>query len=156
MGAFEDFVNLEMPKRIATNEHIDNGTGNLPANRFLRTTGVGILVETVDQSTVSNGGGEPLRRVLVHTGPGLPQDTTIDVNNPGPGWTTAGVDVLWADSTQFVEQTKIYHNGVLQLAGQDATDDNDVYFVASSGSLAFEYRIKKNDVIQVWGVTASG
>jgi hypothetical protein len=156
MGAFEDFVNLELPKRIATNEHLDNGTGNLLPGKYLRTTGVGILVETVDPSTVAGGGGQPLRRVLVRTGGQVSKNTTIDINAPGPGWTTAGVDVFWADGTEFVEKIQVFHNGVLELSGEDAVSDNDVYFVASSGSLAFEHRIKKNDVVQVWGVTASG
>jgi hypothetical protein len=156
MGAFEDFVNLELPKRIATNEHLDNGTGNLLPGKYLRTTGVGILVETVDPSTVAGGGGQPLRRVLYRTGGQVAKDTPIDINAPGAGWTTAGVDVLFSDGTDFVETIQVFHNGVLQLAGESSGDDNDVYFVAASGTIAFEDKIKKNDVVQVWGVTASG
>lgn len=156
MGAFEDFVNLELPKRIAINEHLDNGTGNLLPNKYLRTTGVGILVETVDPSTVAGGGGQPLRRVLQRTGGQLAADTPIDINAPGAGWVTAGVDVLFADSSEFVEKIQVFHNGVLQLSAEAAIDNNDVYFVGASGTVAFEYTIKKNDVVQVWGVTASG
>jgi len=153
MGAFEDFVNLELPKRIATNEHIDNGTGNLLANKFLRTTGIGILVETVDAVT---GGGSPLRRVINRTGSTIVADTPIDINSPGAGWVTAGVDVLFADSSEFVEKVQVFHNGVLQLSATDGTADNDVYFVSASGTIAFETKIRKNDVVQVWGVTTSG
>lgn len=156
MGAFEDFVNVELPKRIATNEHLDNGTGNLLPNKFLRTTGVGILVETVDISESTGAGGQPLRRVLQRTGGQLAADTPIDINVPGPGWVTSGVDVFFANSSEFVEDKQVFHNGVLQLAAEAAIDDNDVYFVSASGTLAFEYRIKTNDVVQVWGVTASG
>jgi hypothetical protein len=155
MGAFEDFVNVELPKRIATNEHLDNGTGNLLPNKYLRTTGVGILVETVDISSAGVA-GIPLRRVLQRTGGQLAADTPIDVNAPGPGWVTAGVDVLFADSSEFVEEIQVFHNGVLQLSAEASIDNNDVYFVAASGTIAFEFKIKLNDVVQVWGVTASG
>ncbi len=155
MGAFEDFVNVELPKRIATNEHLDNGTGNLLPNKYLRTTGVGILVETVDISTAGVA-GLPLRRTLSRTGSQVAADTPIDINAPGAGWVTAGVDVLFADSGEFVETIQVFHNGVLQLSAEGAGDDNDVYFVSASGTVAFEYKIKKNDVVQVWGVTASG
>ena len=156
MGAFEDFVNVELPKRIATNEHLDNGTGNLLPNKYLRTTGVGILVETVDISSATGEGGQPLRRVLQRTGGQLAADTPIDVNAPGPGWVTAGVDVLFADSSEFVEKIQVFQNGVLQLSAEASIDNNDVYFVAASGTIAFESKIRKNDVVQVWGVTASG
>jgi hypothetical protein len=155
MGAFEDFVNVELPKRIATNEHLDNGTGNLLPNKFLRTTGVGILVETVDIASAGVA-GIPLRRVLQRTGGNVAADTPIDINVPGPGWVTSGVDVFFADSSEFVEEKQVFHNGVLQLSAEAAIDDNDVYFVSASGTIAFEYRLKTNDVVQVWGVTASG
>jgi len=46
MGAFEDFVNNELPLRISNNE--DDGTGNLPQGKILLTTGVGKGVETAD------------------------------------------------------------------------------------------------------------
>lgn len=156
MGAFEDFVNLELPKRIAINEHLENGTGNLPGGKFLITTGVGILVETTDAVTSGTGGGAPIRRVLCRTGGQVPANTPIDINNPGPGWETAGVDVFFADGTEFAEEHRTYLNGMIQFASPSAVDDNDVYFVAASGTIAFESRLKKNDVVQVWGVTSSG
>ena len=156
MGAFEDFVNVELPKRIAINEHLEDGSGNLVPNKFLRTTGVGILVETVDIDTSGGASGQPLRRVLQRTGGQVPADTPIDINAPGPGWVTSGVDVFFADSSEFIEEKQVFHNGVLQLSAAAAIDDNDVYFVEASGTIAFEYRIKTNDIVQVWGVTASG
>jgi len=55
MGLFEDFVNVELPKRIATDED-GSGSGNLPVGQFLRTTGIGLLVETVDIPTLAASG----------------------------------------------------------------------------------------------------
>jgi len=63
MGAFEDFVNKELPLRISTLED-GGGTGNLPEGLLLLTTGIGLSVITgyptksiVLISTNSNIGG---------------------------------------------------------------------------------------------------
>lgn len=42
---FENFVNKELPKRISTEIPAD---GNLPAGKFLKTTGIGLSVEASD------------------------------------------------------------------------------------------------------------
>ena len=47
MGAFEDFVNVELPKRISTQEN-GAGSGNLPVGKALVTTGIGLEVITQD------------------------------------------------------------------------------------------------------------
>ena len=49
MGAFEDFVNTELPLRISTKEN-GGGSGNLPADKFLLTTGIGLGVKTVSST----------------------------------------------------------------------------------------------------------
>jgi hypothetical protein len=97
--------------------------------------------------------------VLVRTGGQIAANTTIDINDPGPGWALLGVPVTFSGSTEFTESTQVYRNGEIQLTGASASDDNDVYFVAVSGSIAFEMRLKTNDVVQVWKftqTTASG
>ena len=43
---FQDFVNAELPKRVSCEEAVG---GNLPAAKRLRTTGLGLQVELVDE-----------------------------------------------------------------------------------------------------------
>ena len=111
-------------------------------------------------STATTGGSvEVDRRVLVRTGGQIPANAIIDINNPGPGWALLGVPVTFSGSTEFTESTQVYRNGEIQLTGASASNDNDVYFVAVSGSIAFEMNLHKNDVVQVWKftqTTASG
>ena len=111
-------------------------------------------------STATTGGSvEVDRRVLVRTGEQIPANAIIDINNPGPGWALLGVPVTFSGSTEFTESTQVYRNGEIQLTGASASDDNDVYFVAVSGSIAFEAKLHTNDVVQVWKftqATASG
>ena len=100
-----------------------------------------------------------LRRILIRTGGKFDADTTLDITDPGEGWVVFGDSITWSDSNEFVELTQLYRNGIIQLTASGATDDNDVYFVAASGSIAFEYKLQTNDVVQVWKfnpVTTSG
>jgi len=93
---------------------------------------------------------EVKRRVLIRTGGQVLEDTTIDIETPGAGWTAYGDTIAINTSTDFVEDVKVYTNGILQLPGEDSSADNDVYFVASGTDIAFEYKIKTNDVLQVF------
>lgn len=43
---FQSFINNELPRRISSDVPV---TGNLPSGKFLKTTGVGLNVETVDR-----------------------------------------------------------------------------------------------------------
>jgi hypothetical protein len=52
MSAFTDFVNAELPKRISYSGS-DAINGNLPAGKYMRTTGLGLGVELLD--VVSGG-----------------------------------------------------------------------------------------------------
>lgn len=90
------------------------------------------------------------RRVLVRTGGFFEQNTVLDITNPGAGWVAFGDSVTWSGSTEFVELTQVFKDGIIQLTAESASDNNDVYFVAASGSIAFEYNIQTNDVVQVW------
>ena len=90
------------------------------------------------------------KRVLIRTGGALLENTTIDIDSPGAGWTVFGDDIQLTSSGTMLEATKWYTNGVLQLPGADASANNDVYFVASNYDVAYEYKIKKNDVIQIY------
>ncbi len=111
-------------------------------------------------STATTGGSvETDRRVLVRTGGQLVANTTIDINDPGPGWALLGVPVTFSGAAEFTESTQVYRNGEMQLTGVSASAGNDVYFVAVSGNIAFEMKLHTNDVVQVWKftqTTASG
>ena len=73
MGAFEDFVNAELPKRVPT--EIPPG-GNLASGLFLRTTGLGINVEAVP--VVPGGGYTPYVQFITVTGPIVPSWFDLD------------------------------------------------------------------------------
>ncbi len=90
------------------------------------------------------------RRVLIRTGGCFEQNTVLDITDPGAGWVVLGDSVTFSGSEEFTELTQVFRNGVIQLTAESATDNNDVYFVAVSGSIGFEYNIQTNDVVQVW------
>ncbi len=118
---------------------------------------------TCPVATVPTGGGgsaivDITKRVLVRTGGCVERDTIIDIITPGAGWVTTGDEVTFANATEFNEQIMVFENGVLMFTGENAATDNDVYFVAASGQIAFETALDENDVIQIWkfGATTSG
>lgn len=112
---------------------------------------------TCRAAIVAGGGGGSVdvgKISLVRTGATFSANTALDINNPGGGWLSTGGPVFFS-STEFMDVTQVYRNGVLQLPGVNSTADNDVYFVAASGTLAFEYDIRNLDVIQIWNFTAT-
>ncbi len=104
------------------------------------------------------GAGGPVnvqRRVLIRTAGSFDADTTLDILAPGLGWIVFGDEVTFSGAAEFTEQSQVFRNGVMQLTGLSASDDNDVYFVSASGSIAFEYPIITNDVVQIWKFVAT-
>lgn len=101
-------------------------------------------------STAAATGVDVQRQILIRTGGCFEQNTVLDITTPGDGWANFGDSVTFSGATDFTELTQVYRNGVIQLTAESATDNNDVYFVATSGSIAFEYNIQTNDVVQVW------
>jgi len=93
---------------------------------------------------------EVQKRVLIRTGGNITENTTIDIDTPGAGWTVYGDDVQFAASGTLLEAGKVYTNGILQLLGPDSVADNDVYWVSANYDIAFEYKIRKNDIIQIY------
>ena len=91
-----------------------------------------------------------LRRFLCRTGGQGPMNTAIDINTPGPGWLVIGDEVTFSGASDFVDFTQVYRGGQLLAAAETASADLDVYFVATSGTIAFEDILHKNDVIQIW------
>ena len=111
----------------------------------------------VTTAVVETGGfAEVRRRVLVRTGGNFGANTTLDIGSPGAGWVAFGDAVTFSGATDFVENTQVFRNGVIQLTGENASSDNDLYFVAPSGSIAFEYHLVENDIIQIWKFVGSG
>jgi len=114
-------------------------------------TAVSILDEQlcIATGTISSA-TEVQRRVLIRTGDQVAGNTTIDIDSPGAGWAVDGDDIRLTSSGVFLEAGRVYTNGVLQLLGPDDAANNDVYFVGSDYDIAFEYKLKKNDVIQIY------
>jgi len=106
--------------------------------------------KSVSSTAAAATGVDIQRRVLIRTGGHIDADVTIDITDPGDGWVVFGDSVTFSGSTDFTELTQVFRNGVIQLTAESATDNNDVYFVAASGSIAFEYKLHTNDVVQVW------
>lgn len=98
---------------------------------------------------------EVQKRVLIRTGGQVPENTTISIDAPGAGWTVYGDDIQLTSSGTFIEASKVYTNGILQLLGPDDASNNDVYWVAANYDIAFEYKIKQNDVIQIYKFPSS-
>jgi hypothetical protein len=110
-------------------------------------------------STAAGGSNLDLEKLsLIRTDGRFAKDTTLDLNNPGTGWTSIGGPVVISGSQEFVEQIQTFRNGIIQLPGESSSDDYDVYFVAANGSIAFESDLHKHDVVQVWNfkTTISG
>ena len=95
------------------------------------------------------------KRTLIRIGGQVPENTTINIETPGAGWDVFGDTIVLTNSGTFIESVEVFTNGLLQLNGPDAAADYDVYFVASDFDIAFEYKIKKNDIIQVWKFPSS-
>ena len=116
--------------------------------------------QVVTAGTGGSGGGLGLdRRVLVRTGGSFDANSPININSPGLGWSTQGVNVTFSGANDFTDTVQVFRNGQVQLTAATATADNDVYFVAVDDTLAFETSIQTNDVVQVWKfteTTASG
>lgn len=117
-------------------------------------------VSTLDEQlciatgTISDS-GEQQRRVLIRTGGQVPENTTINISTPGAGWDVTGDDITLTSSGIFLEASTLFTNGILQLLGPDDAANNDVYWVGANYDIAFEYKIKKNDVIQIYKFPAT-
>lgn len=122
---------------ISQNDDLETAISTLDAQLCIATG-------TIQQAN------EVQKRVLIRTGGSVTENTTIDIDSPGAGWTVFGDDILLTSSGVFVEAAKVYTNGILQLLGPDDAANNDVYWVAANYDIAFEYKIKKNDVIQIY------
>ncbi len=90
------------------------------------------------------------KRTLIRTGGPFEQNTVLDILDPGAGWVVSGDMVTFSGANELTKITQVYRNGVHQLTAESSSDDNDVYFVAASGSIGFEYTLQTNDILQFW------
>ena len=110
-------------------------------------------ISELDAALVSISGaqsGEIAKRKLILTGGNIDENTTIDLSTPGAGWTAYGDTITWTDATDFVENVSVFVNGLLQLPASGSGDNNDVYHVGTPDQMAFEFKLRTNDVVQVW------
>jgi len=129
------------------------GAGNVT----ITTDTVGNIITVSGTDTDISLASELQKRKLIRTGGELAANTTIDLSNPGSGWNAFGDSIVFADANEFVEDISVFHNGILQLPASGSGDDNDVYFVSADDSMAFEFPIGTNDVVQIWKtITTSG
>lgn len=107
-------------------------------------------------TTASSASINVNRRVLTRIGDIFPANTTLNVDIPGVGWAITGDTVTWSGVAEFTDDTQVYLNGQHLFTAPNASVNNDVYFVSSDFSIAFESDLKTNDIVQFWKFTASG
>lgn len=108
------------------------------------------LTYLASAATAASGVADVAKRVLVRTGGPIVRDTTIDIINPGGGWAVSGDAMVFSTATEFDTQAQVFLNGVLMFTAENAAADNDVYFVAPPGDIAFETNIDLHDIVQIW------
>ena len=113
-------------------------------------TAVSTLDEQLCIATGTISAGQEIQKLtLIRTGGQVAEDTGINIDTPGAGWDRFGDNINITSSGIFIEDSSVYTNGLLQLNGPDAAANHDVYFV-SSDVIAFEYKLKQNDIIQIF------
>jgi len=113
------------------------------------------LTITCPSSSANGSGGAAAgidiqKQVLVRTGGHFEKNTVLDITSPGAGWASLGDVVTFSGSDEFTDLTQVYLNGIQQLTAASASDNNDVYFVSTSGNIAFEMHLQGSDILQFW------
>lgn len=115
-----------------------------------------VAIEKLDAGLATVSGsisGEIQKQRHIRTGGQVQADTTLDLSDliaGAAGWTSEGDTITWTDATDFVENISVFVNGVLMLPAESSGDDRDVYHVGTPDQLAFEFKVRTNDVIQIW------
>ena len=118
-----------------------------------QNTSLESAISELDAAIASVSGsqaGQIAKRILIRGTSDLPANTTIDLSTPGANWVSYGDTITWTNANDFVENVSVFLNGQLQLPASGSADNNDVYHVATPDQMAFEFKINKNSVIQVW------
>ncbi len=141
MGAFEDFINVELPMRISTLED-GSGTGNLPPNMFLKTTGVGRSVETVPSTTTSDIAENTTLLTVTKV---VPAGSEFFVNSNGTYYVKEKDDGdLSTTSEEFLDNEKIQ----VFLNGSNMVKGDHIQW-ASQVSFIFGFPVDPGDFIKI-------
>ncbi len=117
---------------------------------------INVALEKLDAglSTVSGSlTGEIAKQRHIRDGGQVSADTTLDLSDliaGQAGWTSEGDTLAWTSATDFVENISVFVNGVLMLPGENIGAGRDVYHIGTPDQMAFAFKIRKNDVIQIW------
>jgi hypothetical protein len=91
-----------------------------------------------------DAGGEVKKAWRIIDAANIAANTPIDIST----FTNPDSMVFGTDAATWQKDYDVYVNGVLQLSAQSGASDYDVYWVSNT-TIAFEYVIKKNDVVQI-------
>jgi hypothetical protein len=117
---------------------------------------INVAIEKLDAGLATVSGsltGEIAKQRHIRTGGQVGADTTLDLSDliaGQAGWTSEGDTLTWTSATDFVENVSVFVNGVLQLPGENIGAGRDVYHIGTPDQMAFSYKIRSNDVIQIW------
>lgn len=116
-----------------------------------------VAIEKLDASLVIISGSitpsEISKQTHIRINGNLDADTAIDLSDliaGDPNWTSTGDSITWSSASDFVENVSVFVNGTLMLPGVDINANLDVYFVGTPDQLAFGFKIKKNESLQIW------
>lgn len=113
-----------------------------------------VLPSGTGGGTTFSGTGSTQRISLIRKINPVPAHTSININSPGTNWIKEGDTFTFDSAGSFVQGTQVFRNGQLLYLGQSDTDDADAYTVTppASGisSIAFEFSVQPNDIIQIW------
>ena len=117
---------------------------------------INVAIEKLDSGLASVSGsltGEISKQRHVRDGGQVPADTTLDLSDliaGQAGWTSEGDTIAWVSASDFVENVSIFVNGLLMLPGENIGAERDVYHIGTPDQLAFSFKIRSNDIIQIW------
>ncbi len=111
---FENFVNAELPKRLATNIN----PLAVPAGKVPVTTGIGLLVEFMDYVA---GQGVDLAQVLASI-------TQLYIVNEVPERSPVNDNIFVLDYEYAIGSLCVYHNGIRLAEGKDFINYSEYSF----------------------------
>ena len=124
MSDFEDFVNVELPKRIATNQN----PLSVPADMVWVTTGVGLMVELrpygADPATKDYTATLDVRAHHVVVGQAGDGVRELDITDNSHGISILGIATQAALTG---ETTKVQSSGYMTEAGWSWTPEEPIY-----------------------------
>jgi len=130
--------------------------GGAPPIYISQGDAINVALEKLDAGLATVSGsltGEIAKQRHIRTGGQVAADTTIDLSDligGQAGWDSEGDNLAWISASDFVENISVFVNGVLMLPGENIGADRDVYHIGTPDQMAFSFKVRSNDVIQVW------